>query len=236
MKSMLGIENVHSGYGDIEILHGVSIKLDKKEIVTIIGPNGSGKSTLLKTIMGYVRLFRGEVYLDDKQISKLAPDKRVKCGIAYCPQLGNVFAQLTIKENLEMGGYLLNRKKTEAREKEMMEMFPILKERRKQEAGTLSGGEKQMLAVARALMSLPKVLLLDEPSAGLAPSASHNLFGKIAELKKLGVSIIIVEQDAYLSLSISDRGYVLDQGKIAMHDKAMKILDSSDIRRIYLGG
>ena len=233
---MLEVQNVFSGYGDMEVLHGVSISVAEDEIVTIIGPNGAGKSTLLKTIMGYLIPYKGKVILRGEDVTRLRPDEKVKKGVGYVSQLDNVFPSLTVEENLEMGGYIESGPKVRERIEEAYEVFPVLKEKRRQRAGTLSGGQRQMLAMARALMTEPKLLLLDEPSAGLAPKVAMEVFRKIEEIHQLGTAIVIVEQDAYQSLRISDRGYVLAMGQNEFEDEADKILENERIRRAYLGG
>ena len=233
---ILEVKDVYSGYGDTEILHGVSIYLNEGEIVTIIGPNGAGKSTLLKTIMGYLRPTKGRILFRNEDVSNLRPDEKVQKGIGYVPQLENVFPSLTIEENLEMGGYIEDKRRVMERIEEAYGLFPVLKERRRQRVRTMSGGERQMLAMARALMTEPSLLLLDEPSAGLSPKVSTMVFEKIKEIHQAGKAIIIVEQDAYQSLGISNRGYVLAMGQNEYEDEAHKILDSQRIREAYLGG
>lgn len=232
----LEVKGVYSGYGDTEILHGVSIYLNEGEIVTIIGPNGAGKSTLLKTIMGYLRPTKGRILFRNEDVSNLRPDEKVQKGIGYVPQLENVFPSLTIEENLEMGGYIEDKRRVMERIEEAYGLFPVLKERRRQRVRTMSGGQRQMLAMARALMTDPSLLLLDEPSAGLSPKVSAAVFEKIKEIHQAGKAIIIVEQDAYQSLGISNRGYVLAMGQNEYEDEAHKILDSQRIREAYLGG
>jgi ABC-type branched-subunit amino acid transport system ATPase component len=229
-------KDICSGYGDTEILHRVSIHLKKGEIITIIGPNGAGKSTLLKTLMGYLTPFHGKIFLYDEDVTRLRPDEMVRKGIGYVPQLDNVFPSLTVEENLEMGGYTEDKRRVSARIEEAYELFPILKERRCQRVRTMSGGQRQMLAMARALMAEPSVLLLDEPSAGLSPKVSAMVFEKIKEIHQADKAIVIVEQDAYQSLGISNRGYVLVMGRNEYEDEAHKILGSQRIREAYLGG
>jgi ABC-type branched-subunit amino acid transport system ATPase component len=227
---MLQVKNISAGYGTIEILHDVSIQVDKSEIVTIIGPNGSGKSTLLKTIMGYTRIFRGCIDYKGKRIDRLRSDERIKKGVGYVPQLDNVFPNLNVRENLEMGGFLSSN--VENKIKEIHDLFPILRKREKQKAGTMSGGERQMLAIGRSLMLTPDLLLLDEPSSGLTRRLAEFLFEKI---KQLDSSIIIVEQNALLALNISDRCYVMSEGTIKISDDANKVLKSTDLRKAYFG-
>ncbi len=233
---ILEVKDVYSGYGDTEVLHGVSIYLNEGEIVTIIGPNGAGKSTLLKTIMGYLPPTRGTILFRDEDVTLLRPDEKVRRGIGYVPQLENVFSSLTVEENLEMGGYIEDKKRLMERIEGAYELFPVLKERRGQRVRTMSGGQRQMLAMARALMTEPSLLLLDEPSAGLSPKVSAAVFEMIEEIHRREKTIIIVEQDAYQSLGISNRGYVLAMGQKEYEDEAHKILDSRKIREAYLGG
>ena len=233
---ILEVKDVYSGYGDTEVLHGVSIYLNEGEIVTIIGPNGAGKSTLLKTIMGYLPPTRGRILFRDEDVTVLRPDEKVRKGIGYVPQLENVFPSLTVEENLEIGGYIEDRRRLPERIEGAYALFPVLKERRGQRVRTMSGGQRQMLAMARALMTEPSLLLLDEPSAGLSPKVSAAVFEMIKEIHRRGKTIIIVEQDAYQSLGISNRGYVLAMGQKEYEDEAHKILDSQRIREAYLGG
>ncbi len=229
-------KDVYSGYGDTEVLHGISIYLTEGETVTIIGPNGAGKSTLLKTIMGYLPPTQGKIMFRDQDVTNLGPDEKVRKGIGYVPQLENVFPSLTVEENLEMGGYIEDKRHVRQRIEEAYELFPVLGERRGQRVRTMSGGQRQMLAMARALMTEPSLLLLDEPSAGLSPKVSTMVFEKIRTIHQQGKTIIIVEQDAYQSLEISDRGYVMAMGQNEYEDDAHKILESRKIREAYLGG
>ncbi len=233
---ILQVKDVYSGYGDTEVLHGISIYLNEGEIITIIGPNGAGKSTLLKTIMGYLPPNRGKILFRDEEVTNVSPDEKVRKGIGYVPQLENVFPSLTVEENLEMGGYIEDKRRVIERIEEAYQLFPVLKERRGQRVRTMSGGQRQMLAMARALMTEPSLLLLDEPSAGLSPKVSATVFERIKEIHQRGKAIIIVEQDAYQSLGISNRGYVLSMGQNEYEGEARKILDSREIREAYLGG
>jgi ABC-type branched-subunit amino acid transport system ATPase component len=235
MKILEG-KDLYSGYGDTEVLHGVSIYLKEGETITIIGPNGAGKSTLLKTVMGYLPPTQGRIIFHDEDVTHLRPDEKVRKGMGYVPQLDNVFPSLTVEENLEMGGYIEDRQRVTDRIAEAYELFPALGERRGQRVRTMSGGQRQMLAMARSLMTDPSLLLLDEPSAGLSPKVSAMVFEKIQEIHQKGKTIIIVEQDAYQSLGISDRGYVLAMGQNEYEDTAHKILESRKIREAYLGG
>jgi len=234
---ILEAKNIVAGYRKSEILHGISIHLDRNEVVTIIGPNGAGKSTLLKALMGYINIFDGEVIWKGEDITYLKPYEKVKKGFGYVPQLGNVFPSLTVLENLQMGGFTQDKDTIKERMEKAFELFPILKQKLTAKAGTLSGGQRQMLGMARALMTDPELLLLDEPSAGLSPKASEEVFMTIADMHdRLEKSIIIIEQDAYQSLSISDRGYVLVMGKNEFEDEAGRILSNPKIKEAYLGG
>lgn len=233
---ILQVKDVYSGYGDTEVLHGISIYLNEGEITTIIGPNGAGKSTLLKTIMGYLQPNRGKILFRDEEVTNVTPNEKVRKGIGYVPQLENVFSSLTVEENLEIGGYIEDKRRVIERIEEAYQLFPVLKERRGQRVRNMSGGQRQMLAMARALMTEPSLLLLDEPSAGLSPKVSATVFERIKEIHQKGKAIIIVEQDAYQSLGISNRGYVLSMGQNEYEGEARKILDSRKIREAYLGG
>jgi ABC-type branched-subunit amino acid transport system ATPase component len=235
--NILEVSNIVAGYGKTEILHGVSIHVKEKEVITIIGPNGAGKSTLLKAIMGYIKIFNGDIFWRGNNISNLKPHEKVHNGFAYVPQLGNVFPSLTVKENLEMGGFIRSKEMIKERMDKAFQLFPILANRLKQKAGTLSGGQRQMLGMARALMTDPDLLMLDEPSAGLSPKVSEDVFSIIDDAhKKMVNAIIMIEQDAYQSLNISDRGYVLVMGQNEFEDKADKILTNKKIQKAYLGG
>ena len=234
---ILEANNIVAGYGKSEILHGVSIYLGEQEAITIIGPNGAGKSTLLKAIMGYISIFAGDISWKGENITRLEPHEKVSRGFGYVTQLGNVFPSLNVSENLEMGGFIQTKEVVKGRLEKSFQLFPILAKRLKQKAGTLSGGERQMLGMARALMSEPEILLLDEPSAGLSPKMAEEVFVTITDIhKKLGRAIVIIEQDAYQSLSISDRGYVLAMGRNEFEDSADRILSNEKIREAYLGG
>ena len=234
--TLLKVSNIVSGYGSTEVLHGISMYVDQGEIVTIIGPNGAGKSTLFKTIMGYLIPSAGDILFSGEEVTILEPNKKVERGMAYVPQLENVFPSLTVQENLEMGGFAKDSKEVKRGIEHAYSVFPILKEKRNKRGRTLSGGERQMLGMARALMTDPKLILLDEPSAGLAPKVTEAVFDQIMNLQKEGVTIIIIEQDAYRSLSISHRGYVLAMGQNQFDDSADKILNNEQIREAYLGG
>ena len=233
---LLEVHDVISGYGRTDVLHGVSICVERDEIVTIIGPNGAGKSTLFKTIMGYLIPRSGKVVFSGEDLTQLKPNHKVEKGIAYVPQLDNTFLSLTIRENLEMGGFS---KDGEARKQGIeaaYSSFPILGDRRNQRARTLSGGQRQMLAMSMALMTEPDLLLLDEPSAGLSPKISDEVFNQIISLHQKGIGVLIIEQDAYRSLNISDRGYVLALGQNHFDGTADTILNDPQIKQAFLGG
>ena len=227
--------NMTGGYGNgPDIINSCSVNVERGEIVSILGPNGAGKSTAMKAMLGLLNLKSGSVIINGKDISKLSPQDRVKEGISFVPQTKNVFAGMTVEENLEMGAFLI---KTEFKEtiEEIFDLFPILKERNNEKAGNLSGGQRQMLALGRALISKPEILLLDEPSAGLSPSAVDEVFESIVEINKSGVSILIVEQNARRSLEISSRGYVLDQGRNAYSGLGKELLNDEKVIELYLG-
>ena len=232
--SILKVEDVYSGYGETEILHGVSVEVSRGEIATIIGPNGSGKSTLMKTIFGLLTPSRGKVILEDEDITGLRPDRIVRKGMCYVPQSDNIFPSLTILENLEMGAFIRDDDYSESLN-DVFARFPLLRERKSQRAGSLSGGEQQMVAMGKALMLNPKMLLLDEPSAGLAPRTVGEILQKILEIKQSGVAILMVEQNAKEALKLSDRGYVLTMGKKRFEDAGQAILDNPNVGRLYLG-
>ena len=238
-QAVLRAENIFSGYGKLQVINGVDIHIDDGELVTIIGPNGSGKSTLIRTLIGLVTLFKGQVYIRDKEVSGMKPHEIIGAGIplGYVPQLSNVFPSLTIEENLKMGLFVKKWDEYyQERTKEMFDLFPILGERLKQKASLLSGGERQMLALARALMPAPDILILDEPTAALAPNLAEDMLQLIVSLKKeIGISILLVEQRAKRSMELSDRGYVLVTGEIAAEGSAKELLAEDRIRKLYLG-
>ena len=233
--ALLEARDIVAGYGETEILHGVSITVDAGEIVTIIGPNGCGKSTLMKSVIGLVNVGSGSVMFRDEEISNLPPERIVRSGLCYVPQTANVFPSLTIRENLDMGAFI-RKDDYRARIEEMFEIFPDLADRPNRNAGSLSGGQRQMLAIARALMLDPVMLLLDEPSAGLSPLMMGSVFERIRSVNAMGVSILLVEQNAREALSMSDRGYVLSAGENRLEDRGPALLDNPEIARLYLGG
>ncbi len=230
----LEVKGLVSGYGKGEILQGIDIYLDANETVAIIGPNGAGKSTLLKTIFGIIPPKSGKVFFEEEDITGWPIERIFEKGISIVPQEENIFPSLTVLENLEMGGFLIQKdigKKLE----EIYNIFPILKDRSSQKAGTLSGGERQMLAISRALMTEPRLLLVDEPSSGLAPLMVKELFSKIREISEQGTAVLIVEQNEE-ALKLASRCYLLDSGRIKYHEKAEYFIDNPDITKMYLGG
>jgi ABC-type branched-subunit amino acid transport system ATPase component len=233
---LLQVEGVTSGYGDMEVLRDVSIRLDAGEIVSIIGPNGAGKSTVMKVVFGQLRPWRGRITLDGRDISNLAPYEIVTRGMCYVPQVGNVFTDLTVEENLELGAFALDGRDVQARKDRVFELFPRLKERCRQRAGKMSGGERQMLAMGSALMLEPRVLLLDEPSAGLAPKMVEVIFERIRRVNDTGVAILMVEQNARESLKMADRGYVMANGQNRVEGPGPALADDPEVGRLYLGG
>jgi ABC-type branched-subunit amino acid transport system ATPase component len=236
VTALIDVDQVFAGYDGTEVLHGVSLTLGEREIVTIIGPNGAGKSTLLKVVMGYLVPHRGDVRFKGETVTRLPPDQRVRKGLAYVPQLENAFRSLTVVENLRMGGYLLPRDQVFERIETLYAEFPVLAERRSQRVQTLSGGQRQLLAIARALMIDPDVLLLDEPSAALSPLMADEVFDKVLEIRDRGKAVLIVEQEAERSLEISQRGYLLVDGRNAFDGEAQSILNNEKIRGAFLGG
>jgi neutral amino acid transport system ATP-binding protein len=232
---VLRVDDLVAGYvPEVDILDGVSLEANDGEIVTVIGPNGAGKSTLIKSVFGLLPPRRGRIELRGDDLTGLQPHVITRRGMSYVPQLDNIFPSLTVEENLEMGS--LERSSTRERQDAMYELFPRLGERRTQAAGTMSGGERQMLAMARALMPEPKVLLLDEPSAGLAPAFVDAIFAKIEDVNTAGVTIVMVEQNARRALAMSDRGYVLDLGQNRFSGRGRELLEDPKVADLYLGG
>jgi branched-chain amino acid transport system ATP-binding protein len=234
---VLRVDAIDAGYGKVQILRGVSLDVYPGEIVSIIGPNGAGKSTVLKSVMGILKPANGTIVFEGESIAGLRTDLIVRRGIAYVPQGRIVFKDMTVVENLQMGAYTI-KDKTRVRQamEQLFVLFPRLAERRKQAAGTLSGGEQQMLAMGRALMAEPRLVLMDEPSLGLAPLFVELVFAKIAELRDTGLTLVLVEQNAVKSLGISDRGYVLELGRNRFTGSGAALLADERVRRLYLGG
>jgi ABC-type branched-subunit amino acid transport system ATPase component len=233
--TVLEAEGVVTGYGEVDILHGVSVMVDHGEIVAVIGPNGAGKSTLMKAVFGLLKIKKGKILLNGAEITNLAPQHMVRKGVCYVPQSENVFPSLTIQENLEMGAFI-RKDNHEKRLDEVYEMFPVLAERPHLRAGKLSGGQRQMLALGRALMLDPHLLLLDEPTASLSPLMVGDILAKIRDINRTGVAILIVEQNAREALNLCHRGYVLVMGKNALEGTGESLLQSEDVGRLYLGG
>ena len=234
---LLEIQNLEVCYGVISALQDVSLQIDKGEIVTLIGANGAGKTTLLRAISALVRPRRGTISYQGEDITRLAPHKIVQRGISHVPEGRQIFANLTVRENLILGGYQERDHHKVAKEAQRCyELFPVLQERQNQRAGTLSGGEQQMLAMARALMARPQLLLLDEPSLGLAPLVVRKIFQIIREINEAGTTVFLVEQNAHMALTIAHRAYVLQTGRVIKSDKAAALLEDPDVKKAYLGG
>ncbi len=234
--AVLAMENIDAGYGDITIVHNVSLKLDEGETVAIVGPNGSGKSTLIKSLFGFAKLFKGRFLYQGQDITGITPDRAVNLGIGYVPQNNNIFTNLTIKENLEMGAYVRRGKASiKADIADVYQLFPELEARKKALAGSLSGGEKQMLAIARAMMASPKVLLLDEPLALLSAKAITAILAKIERVREAGTAIVIIEQNIKKALESSHRGYILVDGVCVMEGDSASLLSDDTAKRHYLG-
>ena len=234
MSFLVG-EGMTGGYGGVDILRGCTILVEQGEVAVIVGPNGAGKSTAMKAIFGLVRLREGAVRLDGEDITRLSPQARVRKGMGFVPQERNVFSTMTVQENLEMGAYIRDDDigDTMAR---VFDLFPVLKEKRHQPAGELSGGQRQQVAVGRALMTGPRLLMLDEPTAGVAPRVMDDLFDRILEIRETGIAVLMVEQNAAQALSIADRGYVLVTGENRHTDSGEALLSDPDVRRSFLGG
>ncbi len=238
---MLELNNIHTSYGPVEALKGVSLKINQGEIVCLIGSNGAGKSTTLMTISGILKPRKGSISFMGDDIVKTPPHRIVEMGVSHVPEGRRIFPRLTVKENLEMGAYTRSSKlkvkslKFKDQLDKVFELFPVLKEREKQMGGTLSGGEQQILAISRALMSEPKLLLLDEPSLGLAPIIVSKIFKAIKGINQDGVTILLVEQNAHAALNLSNRGYVLENGMIALHGMGEELLNNERVKKAYLG-
>ncbi len=235
---MLELRGVRAGYGRIEVLHGLDLTVGEGEIIAVVGANGAGKSTLLKVISGIVRISAGSIEFEGERIDSLGVEKIVSRRLIQIPEGRQLFGPLTVEENLELGSYSRRRTGTPVKErlKRVFALFPRLEERLGQQAGSLSGGEQQMLAIGRALMAEPRLLLLDEPSMGLAPILVRDIFTSLRSLNEQGLTIILVEQDARAALSLAHRGLVMERGKIVLHDQASALLENSEVQSIYLGG
>lgn len=234
---MLVVNDIHTYYGNIHALKGLSLKVNKGEIVTLLGSNGAGKTTTLGTVTGLLKPKQGSITFKGQDISKMGPSEIVKLGISLSPEGREVFPSLTVEENLELGAFTRkNKKEIQQSYNRVYELFPRLEERKKQAAGTLSGGEQQMLAIGRALMCQPELLILDEPSLGLAPNIVLMIFDLIKSINEQGTTVLLVEQNANMALSIAHRGYVLEIGKVILHDDAEKLSNNEAVRKAYLGG
>ena len=234
--ALLEVDKIETYYGNIQALKSVSLTVDRGEIVTLIGSNGAGKTTTLRTISGILRPRRGHVRLEGKRIDNVAPDQLVKMGIAHSPEGRRIFSRMTVQENLEMGAFVRSDRASVAQDLDrVLTLFPRLKERMAQRGGTLSGGEQQMLAIGRALMSRPQILLLDEPSMGLSPILVETIFNIIRDLNQSGSTILLVEQNALLALQVAHRGYVIETGQIVLEDTGQNLLQSEQVRKAYLG-
>ena len=234
MSYLVG-QNMTGGYGGADILHDCTVGVEKGEIAVIVGPNGAGKSTAMKAVFGMLDLREGTVLIDGEDITDLSPQARVHKGMAFVPQTENVFPSLTVEDNLRMGAFIREDDITESME-QVFELFPILKEKRDQPAGELSGGQRQQVAVGRALMTQPKVLMLDEPTAGVSPIVMDELFDRIIEVAKTGIAILMVEQNAKQALNIADKGFVLVQGRNRFTDTGEALMADPEVRRAFLGG
>jgi branched-chain amino acid transport system ATP-binding protein len=233
--ALLAVEELHTYYGNIHALRGVSLQVNRGEVVTLIGSNGAGKSTLLRAISGLIRPRSGEIQLENRRLDRLDPHEIVALGVCQAPEGRRIFPRMSVLENLEMGAFARRDSAIAEDLDRVYALFPRLKERTGQIAGTLSGGEQQMLAIGRALMSRPTVLLLDEPSMGLAPILVETIFGVIREINQQGTTILLVEQNALMALTVADRGYVLQTGQIVLHDSAEALQRNESVRKAYLG-
>ncbi len=234
---LLNVDGIHTFYGTYEALRGVSLEVDAEEVVTLLGANGAGKSTLLRTVSGLIRPARGRIHYHGERIDGVPPAAIVKLGISQCPEGRMLFPEMPVFKNLELGAYVRKKDRgmVERLRQEVFDLFPIVRERRKQAAGTLSGGEQQMLAIGRALMSGPKLLMLDEPSLGLAPLVVMNIMDALVRIKERGTSILLVEQNAAESLRIASRGYVLETGTVVLADKGESLMRNEKVKQSYLG-
>ncbi|AAS12881.1 MULTISPECIES: ABC transporter ATP-binding protein [Treponema] len=233
---LLEVKDLHVSYGEIKAIRGINFNINQGEIVTIIGSNGAGKSTTLNSLAGLIKPASGTVLFNGEDVTKLESYELVKKGISLSPEGRQIFPRMSVIENLELGGYFRTRAELEKGKNNVFELFPILKERSWQAGGTLSGGEQQMLAIGRALMASPKILILDEPSLGLAPIIVKEIFKMIRRIRDEGITVLLVEQNAKMALSISDRGYVLETGKIRLEGKSKELLNNEEVHKLYLGG
>jgi branched-chain amino acid transport system ATP-binding protein len=234
---VLRLEGLRAGYGPIEALRGLDLEVREGELVCLLGGNGAGKSSTLRAISGLLRARSGRIVFDGREIHALEPSAILRAGIAHCPEGRRVFPHLTVEENLAMGAYVRGDRAGITQDvARVCEHFPILADRRRQAAGTLSGGEQQMLAIGRALMARPRLILFDEPSLGLAPTVVETTFGIIADIRRRGTTVLMVEQNAYLALRMADRGYVMETGRIVLHGAARDLLHDDHVRAAYLGG
>jgi branched-chain amino acid transport system ATP-binding protein len=236
MSPLLSVRSLEVSYGTIPALHGIDLEVEKGEIVTLIGANGAGKTTTLRTISGLLKPRKGDVTFNGRNISGIKPYMITAMGVSHVPEGRGIFANLTVHDNLELGAYLRKDRIADSEFERVFKLFPVLKERIKQNAGTLSGGEQQMLAISRALMSKPQVLLLDEPSLGLAPQLVQTIFRVIREINQEGTTILLVEQNAHMALVTAHRGYVMETGRIVLTDSTKSLLASDRVKRAYLGG
>lgn len=234
MSYLSGV-GMHGGYGTVDVLHGCEIAVDKGQVVVVVGPNGAGKSTAMKALFGMLKLRKGHVMFEGRDITRLSPQRRVEEGMAMVPQTNNIFSTMTVEENLEMGAFL-RPGQTKQNIENVYTLFPILAEKRYQDAGELSGGQRQQVAVGRALMTQPKVLMLDEPTAGVSPIVMHEILNRMVEITRTGVAILMVEQNARQALTIADKGYVLVGGENKFTDSGPALLSNSEVRQSFLGG
>ena len=234
-RLVLQVEGLDAGYGELQILFAVELAIEPGEQVLLFGPNGAGKSTLIKALAGQIAPTAGRVQLDGRAVTGLAPEKLAEAGLGYVPQVANVFTTMSVRENLQIGGVRLSARRRRQRIGELGQLFPRLAERLDQNAGTLSGGERQMLALARALMPEPSVLLLDEPSAGIAPTFVTRIFDMVADLRQTGTSVVMVEQNAKQALATVDRGVLMESGRVRLQDSAAALRERADIAALYLG-
>lgn len=233
---MISTKNLNAGYGKLQILFDINLEIEPKKITAIVGPNGSGKSTLLKTIFGLTNVFSGNIFYEGKDITRIKPHIAAKIGIAYLPQVENVFSELTIEENLKMAAYTLNEEEAEKRIKEVLDFFPVLKKKYKDKAKTMSGGERQMLAIALNLIRSPKLMMFDEPTANLAPIIVKQILDSIIRLcEENGITVVLVEQNAIRALEVADKAYLLVSGKVAFEGSPKELLEHKELSSLYLG-